>query len=124
MPSNPMSQSDASRVQSFEARSGNGGVSSGGFATRAQSSSACHANNSGDGAGGGKGGDGGGVGGQSGSKGGGGGGVEVKALPEEVVARSDTAFWLLWEHQTWMTKIHEERCRYICIQYMLHLPLA
>lgn len=46
---NYMSPSDASRVQSAEARAGSGGVSSGGFAARAQSASAGHANAGGGG---------------------------------------------------------------------------
>lgn len=42
--SNPMKPSDASRIQSSEARQNSGQVSKGGFASRAQSSAATNVN--------------------------------------------------------------------------------
>jgi len=65
----PMTSSAASRIQSAEARSGSGGVESGGFASRAQSAAARHA----QGGGGGK-----GAGGQGEGHGGGHGGGSKK----------------------------------------------
>lgn len=43
----PMTNEAASRIQSSEAKSGNGGISSGSFAARAQSSGQTNANNGG-----------------------------------------------------------------------------
>ncbi|KAG6033453.1 hypothetical protein E4U40_005312 [Claviceps sp. LM458 group G5] len=43
MPSTPMTQEDASRIQSSQAKNG-GDMSSGGFAARAQSGAAANAN--------------------------------------------------------------------------------
>jgi len=68
-----MTSSDASRIQSPEATSGDGGVSGDGFAARAQSAAAGHENAAaagGEGQGQGGGGQGGGVGGQEGGEGG------------------------------------------------------
>lgn len=57
--STPMTQDAASRIQSSEAKSGDGGVKSGSFASRAQSAAANNANKSGGGGGKGGGGKGG-----------------------------------------------------------------